>query len=70
MERNRYLQVVVGSYSVRGESKQRGSCSAFRICFSGDSSATSGLSFVFSLYCSFNRLAWSSFSPPDSFRQR
>ncbi len=39
-------------------------------CFSIDSSATSRFSRAFSFSNSFSRLAWSSFSPPYSFRQR
>ncbi len=41
-----------------------------KTCFSRESSATNRLSREFSFSSSFSRFAWSSFSPPNSFRQR
>ena len=41
-----------------------------KTCFSRESSATNRFSREFSFSSSFSRFAWSSFSPPNSFRQR
>src|SRR2546428_10155822 len=41
-----------------------------RTCFSRESSATNRFNRLFSFSSSLSRFAWSSFSPPNSFRQR